>query len=137
MSANVKLNLLLINIIDLVISSLDMQKTHTDQIILEVLLLCLKRNVPKTFESNSCKKLFPKCVCQWYSLVRYILLHMIIGRQYSLLKFIFAQRFFATAMFFRSLKRVFQKMSVFYVRYLHKNIAILLIPKIQTKAFTS
>ena len=51
-----KTNLFLINIINLVLSR-NAKKIDRDQII-QVLSLCLKRHGLKTFESNSCKKLF-------------------------------------------------------------------------------
>ena len=35
-------------------------------------LLCLKRDVSSTFESSCCKKHFPKCVCYWYNLLRWM-----------------------------------------------------------------
>ena len=53
-----KLNLLLINNI-LVFFSRNTKKTHTDQIILQIFLLCLKR---KNVLQGSCKKVFPKCM---------------------------------------------------------------------------
>ena len=37
------------------------------------MLLCLKRNVSQTFKSSGCKKVFPKCVCHWYNLLRWML----------------------------------------------------------------
>ena len=55
----------------------------------------------------------------------------------DLYKFIVTQSFFATTTFLLSLKQVFWKKSVFYLRYLHNNIAMLLIPKVQHKASTS
>ena len=51
-----KTNLFLINSINLVLSR-NAKKIDRDQII-QVLSLCLKRYGLKTFESNSCKKLF-------------------------------------------------------------------------------
>ena len=55
-------------------------------------------------------------------------------KNYFLYKFIVTQRFGATAKLLRSLKQVFWKKSAFYICYLHDNIALLLIPKIQNKA---
>ena len=57
----------------------------------------------------------------------------VIGRHYFLYKFIATQKFFAFTMLLRSLKQVFWKKSVFYVRYLQNNITMLLIPKVQLK----
>ena len=65
------------------------------------------------------------------------LFHVITERHYFLYKFIVTQSFFATTTFLLSLKQVFWKKSVFYLRYLHNNIAMLLIPKVQHKASTS
>ena len=48
----------------------NVKKTHTDKSILQTFLLCLKTNVSLTFKSNSCKKVFPKCVYHWYNLLR-------------------------------------------------------------------
>ena len=41
------------------------KKTHTDQVIPQVFLPCLKRSAPQTLESSSYKQLFAKCVCHW------------------------------------------------------------------------
>ena len=41
------------------------------------------------------------------------------------------------AMLLRSLQQVFWKKSVSYIRNLHNNITMLLIPKVQNKASTS
>ena len=38
------------------------KKIHTDQSIVQPILLCPKRNVSQTFKSSSCKKVFPKYV---------------------------------------------------------------------------
>ena len=45
--------------------------------------------------------------------------------------------FGATAMLLRSLKQVFRIKSAFYIRYLHINMTIMLILKLQYKASTS
>ena len=63
------------------------------------------------------------------------LFHVIIGRHYVSYKFIVTQGFFASIMLLRFLKGIFWKKSVFYVRYLHNTI-IMLISKVQTKAST-
>ena len=65
------------------------------------------------------------------------LFHMITGRHYFLYKFIITQRFRTIAMLLRSLRQLFSIKSVFYIRYLHNNITILLIPKARNKASTS
>ena len=63
------------------------------------------------------------------------LFHVIIGRHYVSYKFIVTQGFFASIMLLRFLKGIFWKKSVFYVRYLHNTI-IMLISKVQAKAST-
>ena len=64
------------------------------------------------------------------------LFHVITGRHYFLYKFIVTQSFCATTMLLRSLKQVFWKKSACYLRYLHNNITMLLISKVQNKAST-
>ena len=57
------------------------KKVHTDQIILQVFLLCLKRSVLQTFESSSCNKHFAKCLCYFRACFdECFLFHVIIGR---------------------------------------------------------
>ena len=63
--------------------------------------------------------------------------HVVIVKHYFLCKFIVTQRFFATTMLLPALKQLFWKKSVYYVRYLHNKITMLLIPKVQTKDSTS
>ena len=47
---------------------------------LQFFLVCFKRNYPQTFQRRSCKNLFPRWVCCWYSLLRLIFLfRLIIG----------------------------------------------------------
>ena len=62
------------------------------------------------------------------------LFNVIIWRHYFWYKLIVALRFFATAMLLRSVKQVFWKKSVFYVRHLHYNTKAN--TKVQTKAAT-
>lgn len=93
--------------------------------------------------SCSYKKLFAKCVCYWYVLVfgysfgEYFLFHYIIGRHifhaYLSLPWGFLQPP-CCCVFWN--KTAFWKKSVFYVRYLHKSIKMLLIPNVKTQAFT-
>ena len=102
-------------------------KTHIDQNMLSTFLLCLKRNISQTLKSNSCKQVFPKCIYHGYYLLRWIFLFpMKTGRILFLFKLIVTQSFGATTMFPPSSKQVFLKKSVFYIHYLHNNIAILL-----------
>ena len=55
-----------------IISSRNVKKTHTDQIMIQVFSLCLKRTVSQTFESKSCQKRFRKYVCYWCNLLRWM-----------------------------------------------------------------
>ena len=61
----------------------------------------------------------------------------ITGEHYFLYKFIVIQIFFVSAILLYSFKKKFWKKSVFYTRYLHNNGIMLLIPKVQSKAFIS
>ena len=109
------------------------KRSHTDQNILQGLLLCLKRNISQTFKSSSCKTFFPSVyVIDTACSDECFLFQVIIGIRYFLYRFIVTQSFFAIAMFLCSLKK-----SVFYVRYLHNKIKMLLIPKVHTKASIS
>ena len=65
------------------------------------------------------------------------LFHVNTGRPYFLYEFIVTQRFGATAMRLRSLKQVFWLKSAFSIGYIHNNIIMLLVPKVQNKASTS
>ena len=65
------------------------------------------------------------------------LFHVIIGRHYFLYKFIVTKRFGTIAILLHSLRQVFWKKSAFYICYLHNNITMLLILKVQNKASTS
>ena len=68
-----KLNLLLINSIILVFSSIDMQRRFIQtKLYHKFFLLCLKKSLSQTFESSSCKTLPPKCQCFWCSLLLWI-----------------------------------------------------------------
>ena len=83
-SACRKLNLLLINSICLVVSSLEMQRglnkpknykaKYSDQSTLQVFSLCLKRNNSQTYKSSSFEKIFLQCACYRYNLLRVIFL---------------------------------------------------------------
>ena len=73
-SAHGKLNLRPVNSIFFGLFPRNVRKTDTDyQSILQPFLFCLKRSVSQIFKSSSCKKIFPKCVYHWYSLLRWIL----------------------------------------------------------------
>ena len=53
---------------------LEMQETKTKQSISCVFPLCLKRNDPQTFKSDSCKNPFLQCICYCYNLFRWMFL---------------------------------------------------------------
>ena len=65
-------------------------------------------------------------------LVECFLFHVIIGKHF-LFKFIVTRGVSTIAMLLRPLRQVFWKKSAFYIRHLHNNITILLIPKVQNK----
>ena len=92
----------------------------------------------KLLKVGTSKKYFPKAyIIDTTCFGKCLLLHVITGRRYSLYKFIVIQRFGETAMLLCSLKQMFWKRSAFYIRYLHNNITMLLIPKVHNKASTS
>ena len=93
----------------------------------------LIRNISQTFKSNSSKNVFPKFVYHWNNLNECILFYVITERHF-LYKSVVPKRFSATVMLLRSLKQVFWKKSLFCFRYLHNNITMLVIPKVQDKA---
>ena len=68
MSAYVELDLLLISFIHLVFSSLEMQRKLIENkvSILQLFLICLKRNESQIFKSSRCKKFFAQCVSYRY-----------------------------------------------------------------------
>ena len=47
------------------------KKYHTDQSILQIFLVCMKRSDSQTFKCNS-KNLFPRCACYLYNLLRWM-----------------------------------------------------------------
>ena len=52
------------------LTSRNVKKTQTDQNKRHGFILCLKRNDPQTFKSDSCRNSFLQCVCYWYNLLR-------------------------------------------------------------------
>ena len=111
---------------------------HTDQIILKMFLLCLKETSHKSLKAAAAKRSFPSVYkIDTTCFYECFLFHVITGRHYFFYKFIVTQWFGVTAVLLRSLKQVFWKKSAFYIRYLHNNIAMLLIPEVQNKASTS
>ena len=114
------------------------KETHTDQSILQIFLLSLKKNISQTFKTAAPKKSFPNAyIIDTTFFDECFLFHVIIGRHYFLYIFIVTQRFDTTAMLLRSLKQLFWKKSAIYIRYLNNNITMLLIPTVQNIVSTS
>ena len=77
---------------------------------------------------------FLKCEYHWSNLLRRMFFTPSDNWKILFLyKFIVTQRFSTIAMLLRSFTQVFWKKSAFYIRYLHNNITMLLIPKVQNK----
>ena len=118
--------------------SRNVKKSNTDQSLQQAFSFCLKRSVSLTFKNASYKKVFPKCVYDWYNLLCWMFFILCDNWKQSVLhQVIVTQRLGATTMLLCSLKQVFWKTSAFYVRYLQNNITMMLIPKVQNKASTS
>ena len=84
------------------------RKTDIDQSIRQAFLIGPRRSVSQTFESNRCKKFFPKSVYHWYNLFRWMFFILCDNwKQHFLHKFIVTQRLGVTALLLRSLKQVF------------------------------
>ena len=49
--------------------SRNVKKSNTDQSLQQAFSFCLKRSVSLTFKNASYKKVFPKCVYDWYNLL--------------------------------------------------------------------
>ena len=79
---------------------------------------------------------FPKFLYHSYNLLQWMFFILCDNwQQYFLHKFIVTKRLGATAMLLHSLKQVFWKKPTFYVLcFLHNNIAMMLMPKVQSKA---
>ena len=116
------------------------KKAYADQSILQAFLLSQKKRLTN-LKSSSCKKVFPKCL-SLIQLASMIFIPCNSWKQYFLHKFTATQRLGAIAMLLRSLKhrhlwlclkQVFWKNSKCYVRYLHNNFTMMLIPKFQIK----
>ena len=102
--------------------SCNAKKTHIDQGILQAFLLCLKRSVSQTFKVTVPKKFFFPSVYIIHTTCfdECFLFHVVAGsRHYFLHKFIITKRV---------------KKLALYVRYLHNDITMLLIPNFQNKA---
>ena len=133
MFPNEKLNLL-IKVFCLVISSLEMQR-RLIQTKLYYKLFYSIANFSQTFKVAAAKNVFPSAYVTgatalsdcFYSIcyLEDIILYTNLSLPRGLLQAP------------RSLKQVFRKKSVFYVRYLHNDSIMLLIPKIQIKSSTS
>ena len=113
------------------------KKTHTDQSILQTFLLCLNKNVWQTFKSSSCKKVFPKCVYHWYNLLRWMFFVPCDNWKTFFIQIYCYPEVWFNGHVLHSLEQVFWKNFTVHIRYLHNNITILLIPKVQYKTSTS
>ena len=126
-----KLNLSLTSSIYFIFLPLEMQKkTRTDQSIPRVFLLCLKRNDPQTFKSDSCKNPFLQCLCYCYNLLGWRF--FILCDNWKKMLFMKVCRYseiFLSAMLLLSLKPVYLKeVCILCV------ISAITIPKFQNKA---
>ena len=109
--------------------SRNVKKTYTNQSKLQSFSFCLKRNVSQTFKISSCKKvyiIYTTCFDECF------LFHVITGRHYFYTNLVLPRGFVQPPCCC-----VFGKKSAFYVRYLHNNITMLLLSKVQSKASTS
>ena len=133
MSTYGKLNLLLINSIYVVFFSLEMRrKLMQIKIYYSFFSSAWKETSLKLLQVAPAKNLFPSVyVIGTTCFDEYFLIRVMIEWQYFIYRFIVTQRFFATTMLLRSLKRFESVMC--YVCYLHNNIAIamMVIPKVQ------
>ena len=93
-----------------------------------------KETSHKPLKVAAAKKSFPSvCTVDTTCFDECFWFHVITGKNYFWYKFIVTQRFGTTS----SLKQMFWKKSVFYIRYLHNNITTLLIQKVQNKTSSS
>ena len=93
------------------------KKYHTDQSILQIFLVCMKRSDWQTFKCNS-KNLFPRCACYLYNLLRWM-------EDTIFIKAYPHFDFFSTAIFLLPLKK--NALKEFRVlHYLHNNSAMLI-----------
>ena len=138
MSRNGKLNLPRINSIYLAFFSLTLQKRLVQtKLYYKLFYYVWKEMSHKPSKVAGAKNFFASVyVIGTACFDECILFHVIITRHY-LYKFSVTLRFFPIAMLLSFFKQAFRKRSVFYIRYLHNNITMLLIPKVQTKASTS
>ena len=131
-------NLLLINNIHLVFSSLIMQRGLIQtKVYYKFATLSERKYLTNLQKQQLQKNFFPSVyVIGTTCFDKCFLFDVINGRHYFFYKFIIIQSFFATTMLLYSLKKVFRKKSVFYLRYLLNNTAMLL-KKVQNKASAS
>ena len=134
-----KLNFLLINNIYLIFSSLEMQERLIQtKVYYQLFYSVWKEKSHKSLKVAAAKKSFSSVyIIDTTCFGKCFLFHVIAGRHYFSYNFIVNQRFSTIAMLLRSLRQVFWKKYAFYIRYLHNNITMLLIPKVQNKTSTS
>ena len=110
-----KINLLPIKSIYLVFSSRERKRRLIQTKIYYKLFYCLKRNISKSFKSDSCKKSFPSMyIIDKTCFDLCFLFHVIIGRHYFLRKSSTSQRFGVITMLLRSLTQVFWSRSALH-----------------------
>ena len=111
--------------------SINTKETDTDQKILQLFNSVKKEISHKPSKAAAAKKFFQVAiVIGTNSFDECFLLHAVTRNYYFLYKLVVTQRVFATVMLMCSLKQVFWKKTVFYLRYLHNNIIMLLMPKV-------
>ena len=115
----------------LVFSSLEIKRRHIQtKVYYQLFYSVWKEASYKPWKVALAKKSFPsEYIMDTNCFDECFLFRVITGRNYFLYKLIVTHRFGVTVMLLRSLKQVFWKKSVFYVHYLHNNIAMLLIPQ--------
>ena len=135
-----KLNLLPINSIFFVFPSRVMQRRLMQtKAYYKISLFSLKRSASKAFQSSRRKRVLPKCVYHWYNLLRWMFFIPCDNSKqvFFLHRFIVTQRLGGTVMLMNSVKQVFWKKSTYCMHYLHINITMMLIVKVQNEASTS
>ena len=123
----------------MIFSSLKMQRRLTQtKVYYKHFYSAWKETSHKPLKVAATKKSFSKVYISLIQLASTcFLFHVITGRHHFSHKFIVTQRFSTSPMLLRFLEQVFWKKSAFYIRYLHNNITMLLIRKVQNKTSTS
>ena len=107
------------------------KKICADQSILQVFLLCLKRNDSQTFKSNNCtKNVCSVCMLTFFN--KCFLLHVISGRHCFLQKSNVTMRIFSITVLLLSLQQVLNEIRGFH--FFPRNNSRIVIPKFQNEA---